>query len=83
MMRRFLFLAALLAVVAADPLLADVASPVLAQPFPATAILGRAPQTFDLYAHINDPNVTGTAVRITTTVGTLGTGNIDITLADN
>lgn len=82
MSRRLLILLGLAAAISLAAAHADLTSPVLAQPFPATANLGRAAQSFDLYAYINDPNVTGTAVRVTTTVGTLGTGNIDIALTD-
>ena len=56
------------------------AAPFLAQQFP-TLNLGRASQSLDLYAYLQDSDVTGTAVRTTVFIGNLS-GNIDLALYD-
>ncbi len=62
---------------------ADLTSPVVAQTLPSPVLArGGANATLNLYSYINDPNVNGTAVRMTVRVGTAGTGNIDLALYD-
>lgn len=80
---RFLFVG-VLSFCLATALRADLASPVVAQTLPATT-LGRAGATaqLNLNTYLKNPNVNGTAVRITVRRGTLGSGNIDIALTDS
>ena len=66
----------------ATALRADLTSPAVAQTIPAPTLAQGGNATINLYSYINDPNVTGTAVRMTVKVGTLGTGNIDLALTD-
>ena len=63
---------------------ADLASPVIVQTLP-DQIIARAgsAQTLNLGSYIQNPNVTGTAVRLFCQLGNLSSGNIDIALTDS
>jgi peptidyl-prolyl cis-trans isomerase A (cyclophilin A) len=62
---------------------ADTTLPVVIQTVPDQT-LGEAGlvSNVNLTTHFQNPEATGTAVRMTTTVGSLGTGNIDVALYD-
>jgi cyclophilin family peptidyl-prolyl cis-trans isomerase len=77
------FLVGIFSLCLVSALRADLTSPVVVQTLPATS-LGRAGATaqLNLNTYIKNPNVNGTAVRITVRRGTLGSGNIDIALTD-
>ncbi len=61
----------------------DTTVPVLLQAVPSQTLgIGGSVANLDLTPYFQDPEATGTAVRITAYVGTLGSGNIDVALYD-
>ncbi len=83
MFRRVLLLICGVFLCCALPAQADLTSPVVAQTLPAQS-LARAGSaaTLNLYSYIDDPNVTGTAVRVSVNIGNVSSGNIDLALYD-
>jgi len=62
---------------------AVASSPAVVQTLPTETLgLAGSNQTLNLYSYIQDPNVPGTAVRMSVLVGNLSSGNIDIALDD-